>query len=100
MKITQKRIRQIIKEEVANHLEETGEIYTFDEEYLREVDVADQNQDNEISKKEFNDLVDSELKDLNRSESHFSTELEDKTDEDQLHNPRTKKVIKIHAKMI
>lgn len=89
MKISIKRMKQIIQEEVSSHLQKTGELYSFSENSLLEIIEEERAEDSQLTDKEAEDAIDDEI-------ATDGVGLEEKmTDEDQLIDPKTKKVIKV-----
>ena len=91
MKISIKRMKQIIQEEVSNHLQQTGALFDFSNKNLFEMLEEETDEDSQLTSTQAKDAIEKEI-DLDKSNIELE---EEQTDEDRLFDPKTKKVIKV-----
>ena len=95
MKISIKRMKQIIQEEVSNHLQQTGALFDFSNKNLFEMLEEETDEDSQLTSKEAKVAIEKEI-DLDNDLDKSNIELEEEqTDEDRLFDPKTNKVIKV-----
>lgn len=94
MKISIKRMKQIIQEEVASHLQQTGELFSFSSKNLFEMLEEETDEDSQLTSKQAKDVIDNEIAADKLDNSNIELE-EEQTDEDRLFDPKTNKVIKV-----
>ena len=94
MKISIKRMKQIIQEEVSNHLQQTGVLFDFNNKNLFEMLEEETDEDSQLTSTEAKNVIDDEIAadELNSTDIELE---EEQTDEDRLFDPKTKKVIKV-----
>ena len=84
-------MKQIIQEEVSNHLQQTGALFDFSNKNLFEMLEEETDEDSQLTSTQAKDAIEKEI-DLDKSNIELE---EEQTDEDRLFDPKTKKVIKV-----